>query len=116
MEVASSCASRRVLRGFGSSNLHDSLRVPFLEKMGNGGSSGVANECCHGLLTHSEIYSEKSEQPHGSCNALVSWCRARDRLSSSADGLIRDYNLGVYSSRLCHGVQHSAMDYLSVSY
>src|SRR6266704_1572937 len=81
--------------------------------MGNGRSSRMASQRRHSFRAHSKIYAEKSGRFDVSCNALDSWSCSRDRLSSSAARPARNSDSVVLSPKLCHYVQHWALDHLS---
>src|SRR5437667_3631459 len=81
--------------------------------MGNGRSSGMASQRRHSFRAHSKTYPENSGHFDVSCNAFDSWSCSRDRLSSSAAGPARNNDSVVLSPKLCHCVQHCALDHLS---
>src|SRR5213594_5277682 len=81
--------------------------------MGNRRNSRMASQRRHSFRAHSKIYAEKSGRFDVSCNALDSWCRSRDRLSSSSASSARNSDSVVLSPKLCYCVQHWALDHLS---
>jgi hypothetical protein len=93
--------------------LYDYCRDSVLEKVGDGGSSGMASQLCDRLGDHSKIYQERSPYLNVSCNAPVSRSGLRCPLPR-AFRFVTDTDARVPAPSLCDCLQRSAVDNFSL--
>src|SRR5207253_9112980 len=103
-----------MLHRSGRGRLHDYLRAPFLEKMGNRRSSGMASQLRDSLNDYSKIFQQKSEHLNVSWDALAPWSGTGHCLSCSSD-LARNNDSSILRLSLRYRVQRRPMDNFSFS-
>src|SRR6266699_1552484 len=112
--VVSFCASWGLPRWSGGSHLHDHFRAPFLEKMGNRTSCGMASQLRDSFNASSKIFQSKCEHLNVSWDALGPWSSYGHCLSCSS-GLAWNSDSGVLDLNLRDCVQRYPMDNFSFS-
>src|SRR5438445_10039684 len=103
-----------MLHRSGRGRLHDYLRAPFLEKMGNRRSCGMASQLRDSFNAYSKIFQQKSEHLNVSWDALAPWSSAGHCLSCSS-GLAWNSDSGVLDLNLLDCVQRCPLDNFSLS-
>ncbi len=94
--------------------MHDHFRAPFLEKMGNRTSCGMASQLRDSFNASSKIFQSKCEHLNVSWDALGPWSSYGHCLSCSS-GLAWNSDSGVLDLNLRDCVQRYPMDNFSFS-